>query len=117
MEGARPSLARQALAHPQHAADLHAATGVNLAEPLLFWVSCRSSPVTPWNDLDMQYDSVKTKRSLPWRVHTTESDRKGKSKQEASQRAYEVWVSEIMAQQTQVSWDDLLEVAPEQSPR
>jgi adenine-specific DNA glycosylase len=57
----------------------------------------------------MQYDSVKTKRSLPWRVHTTESDRKGKSKQEASQRAYEVWVSEIMAQQTQVSGDDFLE--------
>ncbi|ORY37173.1 DNA glycosylase, partial [Leucosporidium creatinivorum] len=46
------------------------------------------------------YDGVKESRSMPWRK---EKEVEKMSREERTQRAYEVWVSEIMLQQTQVS--------------
>ncbi|KAK4050309.1 hypothetical protein OIV83_003630 [Microbotryomycetes sp. JL201] len=46
------------------------------------------------------YDTVKTTRGMPWRIDV---DPEALSDEQRSQRAYEVWVSEIMLQQTQVA--------------
>ncbi|BGP08753.1 Adenine DNA glycosylase [Rhodotorula toruloides] len=46
------------------------------------------------------FDGVKEKRGMPWRK---EVDPKTLSQKDRTQRGYEVWVSEIMLQQTQVA--------------
>ncbi|PLW22330.1 hypothetical protein PCASD_11178 [Puccinia coronata f. sp. avenae] len=46
------------------------------------------------------FDQVKENRSMPWRKAVTDISRW--TEQQRGQRAYEVWVSEIMLQQTQV---------------
>ncbi|KAG0147977.1 hypothetical protein CROQUDRAFT_655578 [Cronartium quercuum f. sp. fusiforme G11] len=46
------------------------------------------------------YDEVKRDREMPWRKDVKDFD--ALTPQERGQRAYEVWVSEIMLQQTQV---------------
>ncbi|BGP32748.1 hypothetical protein JCM10296v2_004532 [Rhodotorula toruloides] len=60
------------------------------------------------------FDGVKEKRGMPWRK---EVDPKTLSQKERTQRGYEVWVSEIMLQQTQVAtvipyWNKWMEKFP-----
>ncbi|GAA5826449.1 hypothetical protein JCM11251_002375 [Rhodosporidiobolus azoricus] len=60
------------------------------------------------------YDERKEKRGMPWRKEVRLEEM---SREEKSQRAYEVWVSEIMLQQTQVAtvipyWTGWMEAFP-----
>ncbi|KAK9896938.1 DNA glycosylase [Cystobasidium minutum MCA 4210] len=55
----------------------------DINEPLLAWYGSRGS--------------------LPWRTDLSDEDLQALSAKEKAQRAYEVWVSEIMLQQTQVA--------------
>ena len=40
---------------------------------------------------------------MPWRIPTNEQEHRNQTKKQKAQRAYEVWVSEVMAQQTQAA--------------
>ncbi|GAA5896460.1 hypothetical protein JCM6882_001019 [Rhodosporidiobolus microsporus] len=60
------------------------------------------------------FDEIKEKRGMPWRKEVRLEEM---TKEEKSQRAYEVWVSEIMLQQTQVAtvipyWTRWMEAFP-----
>ncbi|KAH9897030.1 DNA glycosylase [Cubamyces lactineus] len=58
-----------------------------------------SSPESPRQALLKWYDGVHAVRGMPWRKPYQDSW----TTEEKAQRAYEVWVSEIMLQQTQVA--------------
>ncbi|KAI0646502.1 DNA glycosylase [Trametes meyenii] len=58
-----------------------------------------SSPESPREALLKWYDGVHAARGMPWRKPFQQSW----NAEEKAQRAYEVWVSEIMLQQTQVA--------------
>ncbi|KAI0674510.1 DNA glycosylase [Trametes maxima] len=58
-----------------------------------------SNPESPREALLKWYDGVHTARGMPWRKPFQQSW----NAEEKAQRAYEVWVSEIMLQQTQVA--------------
>lgn len=58
-----------------------------------------TEPETICNDLLSWYSAVHTTRGMPWRKPYDPN----LAKEARAQRAYEVWVSEIMLQQTQVA--------------
>ncbi|KAI8986706.1 DNA glycosylase [Trametes punicea] len=82
-------------------ADIHDLEGAESPPRCLHAVSLHSitSPELPRRALLEWYDGVHAARGMPWRKPYQHSW----SAEEKAQRAYEVWVSEIMLQQTQVA--------------
>ncbi|UZJ52568.1 hypothetical protein CBS101457_001888 [Exobasidium rhododendri] len=71
-------------------------------------------------DLLQWFDSVSTRRSMPWRktwIDPSTVEDKGELRELLKRRAYEVWISEIMLQQTRVQtvisyWTNWIEKWP-----
>ncbi|CAO1635996.1 unnamed protein product [Parajaminaea phylloscopi] len=105
-----PSLAAQPLVRC-HARAYH--------EPLVLRLDEEASEDPPGIELLRWFDAISTQRGMPWRkawicptsVEYTSPNGEKQLREQLEKRAYEVWISEIMLQQTRVStvisyWND-----------